>query len=63
MHYCDFCGKSQKQVKRMISANKGIDICNECVMLCTEILMNDISEFKRIDFDNKEEIEENKIAE
>lgn len=62
MHKCDFCGKDQTQVKRMITTNK-VDICNECVFICVEVLMDDISEFKRIDFETGKEIEENKIAE
>ena len=35
---CSFCGKSQKQVKKMITAaGQGANICNECVDLCSEI--------------------------
>ena len=34
---CAFCGKSQDQVKRLI-AGPGVFICNECVMLCQEII-------------------------
>ena len=33
---CSFCGKSQKQVRRLI-AGPGVYICNECVDLCREI--------------------------
>lgn len=35
--HCSFCGKSQKQVKKII-AGPGVFICDECVMLCTEII-------------------------
>ena len=34
---CSFCGKSQKQVKKLI-AGPGVHICEECVHLCCEIL-------------------------
>jgi hypothetical protein len=34
---CSFCGKSQKQVRRMI-AGPGVYICDECVGLCLEIM-------------------------
>jgi ATP-dependent Clp protease ATP-binding subunit ClpX len=35
--YCSFCGKSQKQVKKLI-AGHGVYICNECIEVCNEIL-------------------------
>ncbi|MDO5092129.1 MAG: ATP-dependent Clp protease ATP-binding subunit ClpX [Propionibacteriaceae bacterium] len=34
---CNFCGKSQKQVKRLI-AGDGVYICDECIGLCNEII-------------------------
>jgi len=34
---CSFCGKRQDQVRRLI-AGPGVWICNECVLLCVEIL-------------------------
>ena len=34
---CSFCGKSQKQVKKLI-AGPGVYICDECIDLCTEII-------------------------
>ena len=34
---CSFCGKSVKQVQRMV-AGPGVHICNECVDLCCEII-------------------------
>ena len=33
---CSFCGKSQKQVKKLI-AGPGVYICDECIELCNEI--------------------------
>jgi hypothetical protein len=35
---CSFCGKSQKQVERVIAGPDGVYICNECVELCRDIL-------------------------
>ncbi|MEK0373367.1 ATP-dependent Clp protease ATP-binding subunit ClpX [Corynebacterium mastitidis] len=34
---CSFCGKSQKQVKKLI-AGGGVYICDECIELCNEII-------------------------
>lgn len=39
--HCSFCGKSESSVKKLIAANDGICICNECVDLCYEILYKD----------------------
>ena len=39
---CSFCGHSQKQVKKLI-AGPGVYICDECVVLCTEILEDELS--------------------
>ncbi|HBX79903.1 MAG TPA: ATP-dependent Clp protease ATP-binding subunit ClpX, partial [Propionibacteriaceae bacterium] len=40
---CSFCGKSQKQVKKLI-AGPQIYICDECIELCNEILEEEFSE-------------------
>ncbi|MFA5774631.1 MAG: ATP-dependent Clp protease ATP-binding subunit ClpX [Ilumatobacteraceae bacterium] len=34
---CSFCGKSQKQVKKLI-AGPGVYVCDECIELCNEII-------------------------
>ena len=34
---CSFCGKSQRQVKKLI-AGPGVYICNECIDRCVEII-------------------------
>ena len=34
---CSFCGKSQKQVRKLI-AGPGVYICDECIDLCNEII-------------------------
>jgi len=38
---CSFCGKTQDQVRRLI-AGPGAFICNECVLLCQEIISDDV---------------------
>ncbi|MFH1155451.1 MAG: ATP-dependent Clp protease ATP-binding subunit ClpX [Pseudomonadota bacterium] len=35
--FCSFCGKNQKEVKKLI-AGPSVYICNECVSLCDEII-------------------------
>ncbi len=38
---CSFCGKAQEEVHRII-AGPGVNICNECVELCKEIIEEDV---------------------
>lgn len=38
---CSFCSKSRKDTKKMIIGAGKVAICNECVILCTEILDED----------------------
>ncbi len=40
---CSFCGKSQKQVKKLI-AGPGVYICDECIDLCNEIIEEELVE-------------------
>ncbi len=40
---CSFCGKSQKQVKKLI-AGPGVYICDECIDLCNEIIEEEFAE-------------------
>ncbi|UNX55858.1 ATP-dependent Clp protease ATP-binding subunit ClpX [Georgenia sp. TF02-10] len=40
---CSFCGKSQKQVKKLI-AGPGVYICDECIDLCNEIIDEELAE-------------------
>jgi len=35
---CSFCGKAQKQVRKMISGPSGVFICDECIELCAELV-------------------------
>jgi len=39
---CSFCGKSQKQVRKLI-AGPGVYICDECIELCNEIIEEELS--------------------
>ena len=39
---CSFCGKSQKQVKKLI-AGGGVYICDECIALCNEIIEEELA--------------------
>ena len=47
---CSFCGKSQKQVKKLI-AGPGVYICDECIDLCNEIIAEELSETSELKFD------------
>ena len=38
--HCNFCGKSQKEVKKLI-AGPGCYICDECIELCNDIIFED----------------------
>ena len=40
---CSFCGKTQKQVKKLI-AGPGVYICDECIELCNEIIVEELAE-------------------
>ena len=41
--YCSFCGKSQHEVKKLI-AGPSVHICDECIDLCTDIIVEEASE-------------------
>jgi ATP-dependent Clp protease ATP-binding subunit ClpX len=47
---CSFCGKSQKQVKKLI-AGPGVYICDECIDLCNEIIEEELHESADLQFD------------
>ena len=47
---CSFCGKSQKQVKKLI-AGPGVYICDECIDLCNEIIEEELSDGTEVSFD------------
>jgi ATP-dependent Clp protease ATP-binding subunit ClpX len=46
---CSFCGKSQKQVKKLI-AGPGVYICDECIDLCNEIIEEEFSATEEVSF-------------
>jgi ATP-dependent Clp protease ATP-binding subunit ClpX len=48
---CSFCGKSQKQVKKLI-AGPGVYICDECIDLCNEIIEEELAEPSEIKWDS-----------
>lgn len=41
--HCSFCGKSQKEVKKLV-AGRGVYICNECIDVCHSIMEEEIFE-------------------
>ena len=48
---CSFCGKSQKQVKKLI-AGPGVYICDECIDLCNEIIEEELAETSEVSFED-----------
>lgn len=38
---CSFCGKSQKEIKKLIAGPNDVYICNLCVAICIEIINDD----------------------
>jgi ATP-dependent Clp protease ATP-binding subunit ClpX len=48
---CSFCGKSQRQVKKLI-AGPGVYICDECIDLCNEIIDEELTAPAQLDLDH-----------
>ncbi|CAM4295934.1 ATP-dependent Clp protease ATP-binding subunit ClpX [Nocardiopsis rhodophaea] len=48
---CSFCGKSQKQVKKLI-AGPGVYICDECIDLCNEIIEEELADATELTWDS-----------
>ncbi len=48
---CSFCGKSQRQVKKLI-AGPGVYICDECIDLCNEIIDEELTAPAQLDLAN-----------
>jgi ATP-dependent Clp protease ATP-binding subunit ClpX len=48
---CSFCGKSQKQVKKLI-AGPGVYICDECIELCNDIIEEELAETSEVHFED-----------
>jgi len=49
---CSFCGKSQKQVRKLI-AGPGVYICTECIDLCNEIIDEELNTQKGVNETSK----------
>jgi len=48
---CSFCGKSQKQVKKLI-AGPGVYICDECIDLCNDIIAEELTDTTELNFED-----------
>ncbi|WP_343189374.1 ATP-dependent Clp protease ATP-binding subunit ClpX [Buchnera aphidicola] len=44
--YCSFCGKNQKEVRKLI-AGPSVYICDECIELCANIIKDEIKEINK----------------
>ena len=55
---CSFCGKTEKQVRKLIAGPGDVFICDECISLCDEILEDELQELYT-DRDTEEEVEIN----
>lgn len=54
---CSFCGRTDKQVRRLIAGPTGVYICDECTELCEELLAEEYQQM----YDDGEEVEEVEI--
>ncbi len=50
---CSFCGKTQEEAFKIV-AGPGVNICDECIILCSEILNADDKEIEEIIYQSKE---------
>ena len=41
---CSFCGRTEKQVSKLIAGPEGVYICDECVAICADIIDESIQE-------------------
>ena len=58
---CNFCGKTSEQVRRLVAGPNNVYICDECVMLCQEIVNDDFAaseEVAPVDVPRPKEIKE-----
>ena len=44
IYCCSFCGKSEAQVRKLLSGPNGIFICDECIELCAEIMEEELEQ-------------------
>ncbi len=50
--HCSFCGKSQKEVKKLI-AGPNVYICDECIQLCNDIIAEEVEKEELLNTTNK----------
>lgn len=50
MHRCSFCGKSEKQVNKIITGPDGVCICDQCIEICSDMVADEIG----YDYDDNE---------
>lgn len=50
---CSFCGKPQEQVRKLV-AGPGVYICDECIELCSEIVLEELEQHEDENFEFKE---------
>ncbi len=50
--HCSFCGKSQKEVKKLI-AGPNVYICDECIQLCNDIIAEEVEKEELLNTSNK----------
>ncbi len=55
---CSFCGRTQGQVRKMISGPNGVFICDECIEVCNEIIMEEFEDAE-VEIDNAAELDIN----
>jgi ATP-dependent Clp protease ATP-binding subunit ClpX len=48
---CSFCGRTSRDIKKLIAGPRGVYICNECVDLCVEILEEEASQEEQEPFE------------
>ena len=53
---CSFCGKTQNQVRKLIAGPNGAFICDECVDICQEIIVEELEDFEPAEKDDSIEI-------
>ena len=49
MKSCSFCGKGEDSVRHLITGPNGVNICNECITVCTDIINQDAQERTKIE--------------
>lgn len=50
--HCSFCGKSQKEVKKLI-AGPSVYVCDECVALCNDIIREELDDTQKTDIEQR----------